>query len=177
MNTQSAYPIIELAVTPKSLERVDILAPVAYVGEGFLKLADFGRLLNEAARVGTQDGFYCRLRSHHQNEVPVMEISLKGRLQLTCQRCLQPIVFEIEQQKNFVFLKTEAQADDFPIDNEGEEAMVASHHFDLLAAIEDEILLAIPYSSKHPIGECQISQEAGGAKPENPFKVLKNLKK
>ena len=44
MSSHSAYPIIQLAITPKSLGKIDILAPVSYVGEGFLNLADFGRL-------------------------------------------------------------------------------------------------------------------------------------
>jgi uncharacterized protein len=63
------------------------------------------------------------------------------------------------------------------MDNDAEEAMVASHSFDLLEAIEDEILLAIPYAPKHPVGDCQMRQAGEGMGDENPFKVLKSLKK
>lgn len=106
-----------------------------------------------------------------------MEIGLQGRMHLSCQRCLQPLLFELAQKKRFVFVKTEEEADEFPLDNEDEEAMVASHSFDLLEAIEDEVLLAIPYAPKHPTGECQLSHEEGGLDRLNPFKVLKSLKK
>ena len=177
MSSHSAYPIVQLAITPKSLGKIDILAPVSYVGEGFLNLADFGRLRNEAVHLDPLDGFYCELRGHHRDGMPVLEINLKGQLTLSCQRCLQPLVFEFEQKKHFVFVKTEEEADDFPMDNDAEEAMVASHSFDLLEAIEDEILLNIPNAPKHSIEDCQISQEGGGTEPQNPFKVLKSLKK
>ena len=177
MSSHSAFPITQLAITPKSLGKVDILAPVSYKGEGFLSLTDFARLQLEASGLAAQDGFYCELRTHRDGGVPVMEISLKGQMQLACQRCLQPLIFEFSQKKRFVFVKTEEEADDFPMDNDAEEAMVASHSFDLLEAIEDEILLAIPNAPKHSIEDCQISQEGGGTEPQNPFKVLKSLKK
>ncbi len=178
MNSHSAFPITQLEITPKSLGKVDILAPVSYIGEGFLSLTDFARLQLEASHLDPQDGFYCQLRTHHQDGgMPVMEISLTGQMQLACQRCLQPLIFEFSQKKHFVFVKTEEEADDFPMDNDAEEAMVASHSFDLLEAIEDEILLAIPNAPKHSIEDCQISQEGGGTEPQNPFKVLKSLKK
>jgi uncharacterized protein len=106
-----------------------------------------------------------------------MEVSLKGQMQLACQRCLQPLIFEFSKKKHFVFVKTEEEADEFPLDDEAQEALVASHRVDLLEAIEDEILLAIPYAPKHPAGDCQMSQAGEGLGDENPFKVLKSLKK
>ncbi|NBS09880.1 MAG: DUF177 domain-containing protein, partial [Burkholderiaceae bacterium] len=111
MSSHSAYPIVQLAITPKSLGKIDILAPVSYVGEGFLNLADFGRLRNEAAHLDPLDGFYCELRGHHRDGMPVLEINLKGQLTLSCQRCLKPLVFEFGQKKHFVFVKTEEEAD------------------------------------------------------------------
>jgi uncharacterized protein len=177
MSSHSAFPITQLAITPKSLGKVDILAPVSYKGEGFLSLTDFARLQLEASGLAAQDGFYCELHTHRDGGVPVMEISLKGQMQLACQRCLQPLVFEFSQKKRFVFVKTEEEADEFPLDDEAQEALVASHHVDLLEAIEDEILLAIPYAPKHPAGDCQMSQAGEGMGDENPFKVLKSLKK
>ena len=112
MSSHSAYPIVQLAITPKSLGKIDILAPVSYVGEGFLNLADFGRLRNEAVHLDPLDGFYCELRGHHRDGMPVLEINLKGQLTLSCQRCLQPLVFEFEQKKHFVFVKTEEERDE-----------------------------------------------------------------
>jgi len=74
-------------------------------------------------------------------------------------------------------VKTEDEANDFTFGSDAEEEMVASHSFDLLKSIEDEILLAILNAPKHSIEDCQISQGGGGTEPQNPFKVLKSLKK
>lgn len=177
MNSHSGRPIIPLPINPKSLGKVDILAPVTYQGEGFIGLQDLPRLHDECSKTQPTDGFHCAIQSHYEGEKPVMEIGLQGRMHLSCQRCLQPLLFELAQKKRFVFVKTEEEADEFPLDNEDEEAMVASHSFDLLEAIEDEVLLAIPYAPKHPTGECQLSHEEGGSDRPNPFKVLKSLKK
>ena len=55
--------------------------------------------------------------------------------------------------------------------------MVASTHFNLLEAIEDEILLALPHAPKHPVSQCQLRPVEVDLEKPNPFKVLKNLKK
>lgn len=177
MNSHLSHPIISLSINPKSLEKVDILAPVSYRGEGFLGLEDLPRLQDECSETQPNDGFHCVIQTYYQGEKPVVEIGLRGHMHLSCQRCLQPLLLELNQKKRFVFVKTEEEADEFPLDNEDEEAMVASHAFDLLEAIEDEVLLAIPYAPKHPTGECQLSQENVGSDRPNPFKVLKSLKK
>ena len=50
---------------------------------------------------------------------------------------------------------TEAQADEYPIENDQLEPLVISQQFDLLSTIEDEILLSLPLIPKHPKGTCQ----------------------
>jgi uncharacterized protein len=56
--------------------------------------------------------------------------------------------------------------------------LVSSTHFDVLALIEDEILLSLPLVPKHPEASCSTSPLLGTVEePENPFKVLKNIKK
>jgi uncharacterized protein len=68
------------------------------------------------------------------------------------------------------------------------EPLVASSQFDLLATIEDEILLSLPLIPKHPEGACEAANPGSGAddplshgetlkKPDNPFNILKNMKK
>jgi uncharacterized protein len=57
-----------------------------------------------------------------------------------------------------------------------------------LGTIEDEILLSLPLIPKHPEGVCERSALGSGAddplnqgealkKPDNPFNILKNMKK
>lgn len=154
-----------------------MLAPVSYQGEGFIQLGDFPRLFAESASVSPGDGFDCQIVSLHRDDRPFMEVQIRGRMAIACQRCLDPMALELEIQRTYVFLRTEVEADQFPMDKDEEEAMVASTHFNLLEAIEDEILLALPHAPKHPVGQCQLRQVGADLEKPNPFKVLKNLKK
>jgi uncharacterized protein len=63
-----------------------------------------------------------------------------------------------------------------------------SSQFDLLGTIEDEILLSLPLIPKHPEGVCEAASLGSGEgdrlnqaeiakKPDNPFNILKNMKK
>lgn len=62
------------------------------------------------------------------------------------------------------------------------EKVVGSHHFDLLAQVEDELILSIPYVPKHDV--CPGAQAKAGEAPEeepavkrpSPFAVLEQLK-
>jgi uncharacterized protein len=177
MTQNSPYPIQSLEMNPSSLLRVDMLAPVSYQGEGFIGLADFPRLLAESASMSPGDGFDCQILAWHRDDRPFMEVKIRGRMAIACQRCLDPMVLELEIQKTYVFLRTEVEADQFPMDRDDEEAMVASTHFNLLEAIEDEILLALPHAPKHPVSQCQLRPVEADLEQPNPFKVLKNLKK
>lgn len=177
MERKSPYPTQTLEINLDSLERVDMLAPVSYRGEGFIKLGNFPRILEEAPSHESDDGFYCAIQSWHTNDQPRMHVSIQGRMPVYCQRCLEPFPFELKVEKIYVFLETESEADEFPLDRDDEEAMVASTHFNLFEAIEDEILLALPHAPKHPPGECQFRQTGLDSEKPNPFKILKNLKK
>ncbi len=177
MTQNLPYPIQSLEINPSSLLRVDMLAPVSYQGEGFIQLVDFPRLLAESASVSSGDGFDCQIGGWHRDDRPFMEIKIRGRMAIACQRCLDPMALELEIHKTYVFLRTEVEADQFPMDRDDEEAMVASTHFNLLEAIEDEILLALPHAPNHPVGQCQLRLVEADLEQTNPFKVLKNLKK
>jgi uncharacterized protein len=177
MTQNSPYPIQTLKINSSSLLRVDMLAPVSYQGEGFIPLVDFPRLSAESASVSSGDGFDCKIRSWHHDNRSLMEVRIRGRMAIACQRCLDPLGLELEIYKTYVFLRTEGEADEFPLDRDDEEAMVASTHFNLLEAIEDEILLELPHAPKHPAGQCQLRSLGADLEKENPFKVLKNLKK
>ena len=177
MTQNSLYPIQSLEINPSSLLRVDMLAPVSYQGEGFIQLVDFPRLLAESASVSPGDGFDCQIVGWHRDDRPFMGVKIRGRMAIACQRCLDPMGLELAIHKTYVFLRTEVEADQFPMDRDDEEAMVASTHFNLLEAIEDEILLALPHAPKHPVGQCQLRLVEADLEQPNPFKVLKNLKK
>ena len=186
-------PSLTLPIEPKALRSVDLLVPQTYSGKGFLALDTLPRVALEAAERSADDGFEWAVQSFFDGVVGgeprlKMNLNLKGQMHLICQRCMQPCLVQIDESQQFVFLANEALADAFPMENDALEPLVASAQFDLLGTIEDEILLSLPLIPKHPEGVCEPATLGTGAddsmnqgetakKPDNPFKILKNIKK
>jgi uncharacterized protein len=193
MNRNPVLPSLTLPTDPKALRSVDLLVPQTYSGSGFLALDDLPRIALEAAARFADDGFEWAVKTYFDGVVGgeprlKMNLHLKGQMHLICQRCMQPCLVQIEESRQFVFFANEALADAFPMEDDALEPLVASSQFDLLATIEDEILLSLPLIPKHPEGACEAAALGSGLdhplshgetlkKPDNPFNILKNMKK
>lgn len=104
-------------------------------------------------------------------------------LSLVCQRCLETFKQNVSAHVDLEVVRTEGdehrEHDVFVLDSEGSLA--------LLELVEDEILLQIPSMPKHEhIADCKQDMierateyvpEEDEEEKENPFAVLKNLKK
>jgi uncharacterized protein len=193
MNRNPVLPTLTLPTEPKALRSVDLLVSQTYSGQGFLALDGLPRVALEAATCATDDGFAWAVNTFFDGVAGgeprlKMNLSLKGQMHLICQRCMQPCLVKIEESRQFVFLANEALADAFPMEDDALEPLVMSSQFDLLGTIEDEILLSLPLIPKHPEGVCEPASLGSGAddlqdqgetakKPDNPFNILKNMKK
>ena len=191
MNRNQVLPQVELSSDPKALSRIDFCAPQSYQGAGFLEISTLPRVADETSSVEPGDGFHWELKTHFADSPgsesrQILELAVKGRIHLVCQSCLQDCILELAQESRFVMVATEEEADAFPMEDDQQEPLVASQHFDLLGLIEDEILLSMPLIPKHPEDACQPhassfggSDEAKGVpeNPQNPFNILKNMKK
>ena len=190
MNRNQVLPQVQLSAELSALKKVDLCALQTYQGGGFLSISNLPRLAEEASVIHSGDGFDWQMRTHFEDSPgseprQILDIGLNGRLHLVCQRCLQDCAVNLAETRRFVLVASEVDADDYPIEDEEQEPLVANQHFNLLETIEDEILLSLPWIPKHPDGFCEPhassfgvedADEASG-KPENPFKVLKNMKK
>lgn len=104
-------------------------------------------------------------------------------LPLTCQRCMGTVDTPIAVDQWYRFVATEAIA--MAEDDESEEdLLVMAPQFDLLAVLEDELLMALPLVPMHDhcpvapllaVGDIELVN-ATAEKP-NPFAVLAQLKK
>ena len=191
MNRNQVLPQVELSADANALRRIDFCAQQSYVGAGFLEITALPRLAEEASSINPGDGFHWQMKTHFADSPgseprQILKIGLKGRIHLICQTCLQDFSLGLVQEGRFVVVATEAEADAFPMEDDQQEPLVASQHFDLVSLIEDEVLLSLPLIPKHPEGVCQphassfgeVGQEADPSeKPQNPFNILKNMKK
>jgi uncharacterized protein len=191
MNRNQVLPQVELSSDVGSLRKVDLCAHQAYKGSGFLGIRDLPRVAEGASTVETGDGFHWKLETYFEDSPgseprQLMNLELKGQIHLVCQRCLKECPVELSEGRRFALVGSEEEADAFPIEDDQQEPLVASQHFDVLETIEDEILLSLPLIPKHPEGVCEAHAPTFGAdtvrsesleKRENPFNILKNIKK
>jgi uncharacterized protein len=110
-----------------------------------------------------------------------LRLEAKTTVPLTCQRCLHPVGVDLSIAQDFRFVADEATAlaED---DASEEDLLVLEDSFDLMALVEDELLMSLPLVPMHP--EC-LSEQAPTSKEEaaifaeakpNPFAVLASLK-
>jgi uncharacterized protein len=130
-----------------------------------------------------------------------LDISAHGDLAWECQRCLHAVTLPVAVQRSIRFVKDEAAA--AQLDAEGDDDVLAlSRQFDLMALIEDELIMAQPIVPRHdacPTDVFRLMKSGGdlsepgmaasqasaegqveGAGPSgrpNPFAVLASLKK
>lgn len=115
-----------------------------------------------------------------------LHLQAKTSLPLTCQRCMGPVAtaLEIDQWYRFVADEDVAMAED---DESEEDLLVMAPQFDLLAVVEDELLMALPLVPMHetcpeaPVfsaGEAELTLPEGEAEAKpHPFAALAQLKK
>lgn len=112
-----------------------------------------------------------------------LHLEAKTSVVLTCQRCMGPVAtpLDVEQWYRFVASEEIAMTED---DESEEDLLVMEPQFDLVAVLEDELLMALPLVPMHD--ECPVAPvlaagelDAAGQLDEkpNPFAVLAQLKK
>lgn len=140
-------------------------------------LSGFVRLTQGA--VDAQGEVAVNVRLHRDAQGLFM---LEGRMattvNLTCQRCLEPVATGIDVELLLWLLRDEGQADLLPDDADylalDEEGGIA-----LADALEDELILALPLVPAHedceafPVDNPEVAE---APKRENPFQVLASLK-
>ena len=112
-----------------------------------------------------------------------LQLVAKTSVPLTCQRCMGTVDIPLDVNQWYRFVATEdiAMAED---DESEEDLLVMEPRFDLLAVLEDELLMALPLVPMHdecPVPAVMQAGEDALAAPAsdkpNPFAMLAQLKK
>jgi uncharacterized protein len=112
-----------------------------------------------------------------------LHLSAQTLLPQICQRCLAEVATPLEVERSYRFVADEATAE--AQDDACEEDLLAiSREFNLLALIEDELLMALPLVPLHDV--CPVApkmaavdddfEAEGAAGKPNPFAALLSLK-
>lgn len=85
---------------------------------------------------------------------------------LTCQRCMQEVIYCLESDFLLALLSTEHQEKDLPA--QFDPLVLANHdELKLISVIEDELLLELPISPMHdPDSECARKHLSSGGSPQ-----------
>ncbi len=90
-----------------------------------------------------------------KNEKPGLHIEIKGKIHLSCQRCLDKLVHTVDLHSHLLLAKNEAELDQTDEDDTI-DAILATPDMDVVSLIEDEVILSLLISSRHADGECSI---------------------
>jgi uncharacterized protein len=109
---------------------------------------------------------------------PSLTLEVAGHVTLVCQRCLQPLDYEIDSSTMLVLGKDDEDADaiEVVLDDDSIDVIVGSRSCDIRELLEDEALLALPQSPRHEV--CPDTGLLDSLKNDkvSPFAALKNLK-
>jgi DUF177 domain-containing protein len=108
---------------------------------------------------------------------PVLNLEVSAVLHLTCQRCLGRLDHPLRLATTLL-LASAADAAAAGLDKEDDEWIEPGAELDIASLIEDEIILALPYSSRHPEGECRLILDSSSQNEgRSAFAKLATLKR
>jgi DUF177 domain-containing protein len=147
-------------------------ASAGAIQQGVWPLKDFQRLrdmlASEAGEVtyrvqGTRD----------ERGRPALQVKVEGTLQLRCQRCLEPLPFEVKVEDLLVLAATLSEIHAEPADAYAPDRIVAGKEMPVRELIEDELILALPYAPRHE--GCAPGAAAREERGNSPFASLRGL--
>lgn len=103
-----------------------------------------------------------------------LKLGLRGTLQLHCQRCLEPMPFEVRSEEVLVLAATQAEIDADPPDANAPDRVLAGKDMAVRDLVEDELILALPYAPRHAGCAAQAVEKHQDEKI-SPFAGLRGL--
>lgn len=149
--------------------------------EGRLPLDTLPRLVSALAAPGSELQVNLRLLPDAEC-LGRLQGRLEGVVQLTCQRCLQPMPWTLAVPFDLHLVDSEAEEE--RLLDRADPVLAEGGQLDLHEALEDEALLALPLAPLHPEGGCAgpAGETSGGKVGDNdrpgdsrpnPFLALK----
>ena len=143
---------------------------------GEVRLAEFERLpdgvLNRDAALAYRLSFY-----RDESGACVVDAEIDAHLIMDCQRCLQPVAVAIHKKTLLAITKITEEIQS--LDARYEPFALAGDELSIMQLLEDELLLATPFSALHPEAECAGRQALDKINAEarpGPFAALAGLK-
>ena len=121
---------------------------------------------------------YCLAFGVDDSGIHFIESEIRAQLLMKCQRCLESVTIDIDKQTMLGIVKNKEEAESLA--TKYEPFFLDDGEFNLKEFVEDELLLAIPFSPLHSEEQCSGTMELDRINAEskiNPFAALASLKK
>lgn len=101
-----------------------------------------------------------------------LDVEVEGVCQLLCQRCLQALAYPVAIHSRLLL---QAEDDLMQEEDDAPDSIAPDRHLDVLALLEDEVLLSLPIAPRH--AECvAVYRQADQGGELHPFAALGQLK-
>jgi uncharacterized protein len=140
--------------------------------EGTLPLGSFARLQDVLAS-DAGDVRYSLRGVRDARGRPSLELRVRAKLELRCQRCLAPLVHEVDETALLVLAGSQAEIDADPLTVDAPDRVIAAKEMDLRELIEDELILALPYAPRHE--GCAVGSQGEDRTAKSPFAGLRGM--
>lgn len=105
---------------------------------------------------------------------PQLLLQLDGVLSVCCQRCLEGIVYPLKVRRLIEFVEDEEDLTQEEIEDDSKDFLPAQSEMDVVALIEDEVILDLPPAPRHE--SCALPDSGQGTGNVSPFSVLESFK-
>lgn len=140
-----------VAVKPKTINGFGFARDAGHLELSFA-VNEFGRLADllvtaEGCNSGQVQAKIAGVRDGNMRSF--LDLSIRARLDLQCQRCLRAVPIELDFRKRLELVRSESDISDDELEDEQVDAVVACREMSVMDLVEDEILLALPMVARH----------------------------
>lgn len=154
---------------------IDSLAFAREAGtlQGSLLISELTRILDQLVDSAGCLSYRVEGRMSPLNR-PQLLLHLDGTMLVCCQRCLEGMSYAVQLRRVLEFVDDEEELTLEEIEDDSTDYLPAQRELDVVALIEDEIILDLPSAPRHDF--CALPEAGQGIGKFSPFSVLKGLK-
>ncbi|MGH8751961.1 MAG: YceD family protein [Burkholderiales bacterium] len=108
---------------------------------------------------------------------PQLHLAVQGSISLKCQRCMKELAWSVNQIRDLLLIESAGDFPEIGQEDPAVDCIPAQSKLDVLALLEEEIILGLPLSPRHDTAACRINEEyAGSSSGKTAFAALAALK-
>ncbi len=145
----SEWPIVDSVQFARTNGELRVLAPIS----------DFERLNNVVLEDSDEIG--ARFEGFQDGESrPCLRLRVTGSIRVSCQRCLEALPIELATDRDFILVEREDEMQDLAAEGDSVESLLADSKLNVMALVEDEVLLQLPMAPTHEPDACTVPEWA-----------------